>query len=231
MSFKINSAHFDSIRNTALFKNVDSDYILSSISTGGFKILSFKKGETILDPNCGDKYIAIVLAGAAEVYKLSPRGKKFILSTLLPRNIFGAITLFSGEEGFVNYIVAKKDMKIAFFEKELIEKLLSENFIFTKNYLSYLSSRIRFLNGKIETISAGTADSKLALFLKEEASERGDSFELAYSMTDLAKLLNIGRESLYRAFSRLEGEKIISRSAKLITVLDPNGLSPYDEGF
>ena len=155
-----------------------------------------------------------------------PSKKKVILSTLGPKNIFGAFILFSREDGFVNYITAQSDMKIAHLDKDLIENILFKDFNFTKNYLSYLSSRIRFLNTKIENMAAERAVDKLAFFICEQREYLGNPFLLHYSMSDLAKLLNIGRASLYRAFYELESKSLIQRTAKKIEVLDIDGLTP-----
>ena len=218
--------------STPLFKDIDVQNINSYLARGGFSVVRYKRGDDILIPRQNDKFVAIVLSGLAQVYKILPGGKKIILSTLVAKNVFGAFTLFSHEDGFVNYITAKSDMKIAYFDRELIENILSKDFTFAKNYLSYLSSRIRFLNTKIENMAADCAADKLAFFIYECCEELGSPFLLPYSMSDLAKLLNIGRASLYRAFNELESKSVIQRSSREIEVLDKDGLTPKrDEHF
>ena len=48
-------------------------------------------------------------------------------------------------------------------------------------------------------------------------------------MTALAKQLNTGRASLYRAFDYLESINLIKRDGKIITVLDKDKLKNIQE--
>ena len=87
----------------------------------------------------------------------------------------------------------------------------------TKNYISYLSQRILFLNEKISVLSAGTAEERLKLLLLQRGS-------LKCSMTSLSQELNLGRASLYRAIASLESKGIIRQEKNSIVILDDKGL-------
>ena len=80
------------------------------------------------------------------------------------------------------------------------------------NYIKFLSGRIEFLNLKIDAFTATDAAQKLSLYLYNSTSEE------TKNLTELAKRLNMGRASLYRAVEALEKEGIIEKNGKKITV-------------
>ena len=89
-------------------------------------------------------------------------------------------------------------------------------------YLRLMSDKIVFLNKKISTLTAGSTEKKLAVFLAEH--ERDGAFPQSLSMSALADILNIGRASLYRALDSLEAEGLIIRDGKKIMITDKNAL-------
>ena len=70
---------------------------------------------------------------------------------------------------------------------------------------------------QLDTVSAGSAERKLAQYLLEVG---GGTDEVTTSATRLSALIGVGRASLYRAFEELEQEGAILREGKLIRILD-----------
>lgn len=80
-----------------------------------------------------------------------------------------------------------------------------------------------YLNRKIMTFTAGSAERKLSVFLAENATD--GVFTPTCSMSALANMLGIGRASLYRALDRLTDCGWIERRGKEIYVLDQDALA------
>ena len=87
---------------------------------------------------------------------------------------------------------------------------------FRKNYIGFLSDRIRFLNRKITYLTAGNAERRLALYL---ISFGTDHVELSESISALSDLLNLGRASIYRAFDKLAEDGYLEKQGRHITLL------------
>ena len=104
-------------------------------------------------------------------------------------------------------------------EQPLVDRLLAEQSQIRENYLRYLTGRIRFLSGRLQTLAQSGVEGKLARYLL--AAGTG---ELTCSAIQLCQRLGISRASLYRAFADLEDSGLITRRGKTITVLDPAGL-------
>ena len=105
----------------------------------------------------------------------------------------------------------------------LSHRLLAQDGPLRENYLRYLTGRIRFLSGRLQSLVQSGAEGKLARYLLANVREG----QLTCAATDLARRLGLSRASLYRAFQSLEESGLISRHGKTISISDPAGL----EGF
>jgi CRP-like cAMP-binding protein len=112
-----------------------------------------------------------------------------------------------------------------FIPKESFEQLLESEPAFRQNLVSFLADRISFLNSKINCITAGSSERKLALFIISSPRNEDGTVDPGMSMTALAHALDLSRASLYRAFDALERAGIIKRYGKLITVISEEKLN------
>ena len=102
---------------------------------------------------------------------------------------------------------------------------MRRDFKLVENYLAFLSQRIRFLNKKIAGFTQSGAEGKLARYLLEVAASQGkDSLLLPTSIQNIAKILNLGRASLYRALDTLSDLGYIVREGKTVRLLNIPGL-------
>lgn len=89
------------------------------------------------------------------------------------------------------------------------------------NLFRMLANKISFLNEKISTLTGGSAEKKLAMFLLSFQKER---FKISLSMSKLSSMLDIGRSSLYRALDSFESNGAIKKEGDVITILDKDYL-------
>lgn len=172
----------------------------------------YRRGETVLSKDTREKCIGIIISGEAAVKK-----EKILINKLRAGDIFGAVTLYNSSDSFVNTIVAQSDCTVVLIEKNGIEYLLETNSDFSKKYIEYLSDRIYFLNSKIKAYTIPDAEDKLLNYLNG-ISKDGEA-TLSIKMTELAKLLNLSRASLYRVFSELESTGKIIKNGKNIIII------------
>ena len=102
-------------------------------------------------------------------------------------------------------------------DQQLMDRLLAEHSQIRENYLRYLTGRIRFLSGRLQTLAQPGVEGKLARYLLASGGS-------SCPATQLCQRLGMSRASLYRAFAALEDSGLITRKGKTITVLDPVGL-------
>lgn len=173
---------------------------------------SFKKGDTVFSGDTREKCIGVLADGEATVKK-----GEVIINRLSSGDIFGAVTLYNSSDSFVNNIIAITSCTVVFISKQGVEKLIDSSPEFSKRYIEYLSERIYFLNSKIKAYTIPDAEDKLYNYLCSISTD--GRAELNIKMTDLAKLLNLSRASLYRVFDELVSSGKIVKNGKNIIII------------
>lgn len=184
----------------------------------GMDIVSVKKGETILAKQNFSRCLIFILKGSASVFKIGFDGKRNVINNFHEGDVFGMATLFYEEAEYPSEITAEKDLRLAVFPKETIEKVFSENPEFAKAYVVLLSEKIHFINKKLATFLEGEAYEKLLHWLIN-ISGGNREFVLPCSVSKIATMLGIGRASVYRAFDTLSERGIIIKEGKKITII------------
>ncbi len=207
------------ITGNPLFASTDRERLLSILESPLCSLVSFSPEEQLLSPENETHSAGILLDGMAEVSTPDPTHTA-LLRFLRPGDWFGIANLFS-EEPYISVIRAKKASRALLISEEAIRKLLEEDRGFLYSYLDFLSGRIRYLNRKIGFLTAGGTERRLALYLSSLGT---DCIRLEESLASLSELLDIGRASLYRAFSRLETDGYIKKEGRTIHILSPEAL-------
>lgn len=161
-------------------------------------------------------YVFCVLKGSLKVYSRNNSTQTY-LRQLSAGDVFGAAAVFAAQPE-ISVIKAETEVTLFRISKETIRTLMQSDAAFLDEYLSFLSNRIAFLNSKISCVTAGSAESKLSKWLLENAG--ADVYKLPVSISDLARLLDIGRASLYRAFDELAVRGCIEKEGSMIRILD-----------
>lgn len=214
-------AYKEIILSQKLFGGCDRETIEGIIISGGSSKV-FRSGE-IMEAEYSPS-VGILLSGRGVIYS-SDKGRQTLLRFIAPGSAVGVASLFAAEPPATR-IEACGDGKseMFFIGKDAFEKLLEEDSTFRINLIKFLADRVSFLNSKIDTVTAGSAERKLAIFIKNSPQSNEGAIELGMSMTALAHALDIGRASLYRAFDSLEKNDIIKRRGDAILLLSPEKL-------
>ena len=111
-----------------------------------------------------------------------------------------------------------KTSVVATFNKDFVEKCLMHNLTVSKNYITFLAKRITFLNNKINSFTARNTENKLYSYILQLPRDDNNTVILPVSLSTLAKMIGIGRASLYRAFEKLENDGTITKLEKKIVL-------------
>ena len=147
-----------------------------------------------------------------------------------PGDAVGVAGLFAAKAPETQIIACGDGKSEMFFiGREAFEQLMNEESDgqFRTNLIKFLSDRVTFLNSRIDCVTGGSAERRLALFIKNSPVDSSGCVSLGMSMTALAHALDIGRASLYRAFDSLQSDGIITRDGDRITVLSRDALDNY----
>ena len=174
------------------------------------------KGETIYDRHRFRRCLGLVLSGSIQVRK-----EALLVSVLTEGDVFGAAALFHQRDDYPTTLTAVSDCELLLIPQEIVRFLLRESLAFAEDYVVYLSERIQFLSSRLDALSAGSTEGKLAQYLLSSADENGT---VTLSATQLSARIGVGRASLYRAFEALEQANAIARNGKTIRILCRNKL-------
>ena len=179
----------------------------------------FKKGDVIFSENDFSHSLGIIARGSAKVEKVCS-GKRIIMSTLEKSAVFGMPALFGKGEKFPTVITAEKDCTVVFLSKDRVTAAFAAEPKIAENYIALLSDKIRFLTDKIDSLSAKRGTSKLYRYILEEYEKHGENgvVTLQYNMSELSRVLGIGRTTLYRELDELQNENIITKKGKTIFI-------------
>ncbi len=207
----LNSA-LNFLKKTRIFKDADEKTLTRVLNTYGQSV-SYSKNDVVFSKDNYSPVICIIIKGEARVSK-----GETVISHLRDGEIFGAAFLYNQSYEFENTVTALTPLKVVIIEKSGIDELIKCDSSISFNYISYLSERIGFLNGKIEGYTKPSAEEKLMLYLKKNADVNNGKCEISVSMTELSHVLHISRASLYRVIEALENQGKICRDGKKIYI-------------
>lgn len=175
---------------------------------------AYQKGQVVYDAASARPALALVLSGQLRVLH-----GKVVMNDLYPGDVFGVAALFGSGEPFPSTVVAASACRVLLIPQEAVSVWMAAVPRVAENYVRFLSDRIRFLNRRLSTLTAGQTDGKLWHYLLEHADETG-TVRLPGGMTGLAECLDMGRSSLYRCLDNLTAGGKIRREGKVIRIIN-----------
>lgn len=201
---------------TFLFRDVDEFLVEQMVIDPRCTLVDYDKNEVIYEKQKYFKSLGVILSGKIRAEKEN----RFYLSTLNAGECFGAGAMFHGGEEYINRLVALSHCQVFFIPQDVFQWIMRRDYRIAENYISYLSQRILFLNQKLDILSAGSAEKRLAMYLLWNG-------DVTCSMTELSNQLNLGRASLYRAIEAMEQKGIIRQNNKDIKILNHSALMNF----
>lgn len=179
--------------------------------------MTYADGETLFADGA-PAALGVLVRGSAEIVRTGSAGGAVLLRTLAAGDVFGAAALF-GRERVGTAVRARGNACAVFLSRETVDAVIAGDPSAARGYIMFLSAKIEFLNARLATFTAVSAEARLAGYLLR-ASEGRDSFCPALSLSKLADLLGLGRASLYRAMDALCAADAIEKKQKNIYIKD-----------
>ena len=201
-----------------LFRGADPDVIPRYLNQETTEVVRVSAGSAAYDSDGTEDRIGMLLCGTAQAFT----GETALLKTIRAGELFGIANLYAEDEPFPSRIVAISECRILWIHRAALKAWIEHDPTVLRNYLSFQSKKILYLNRKIATLTAGSAEKKLAVYLLEY--EDGGMFTPTCSMSELAHLLGMGRASLYRALDHLTERGWIKKQDKHWLILDKTAL-------
>ena len=208
-------AEFDTykeiIGNSLLFKNMSEQEILKVLRQDGCRIITAEKDETLFFDAA-----YLILDGIVCIEKQSADQRPLIMSKAAPPSTINLAAAFSHNNS-LSRLFAETRCTVLQISGDVIRKAITAGGTFPLNIMEFLVDRVAFLNRKITTFAGYSSESRLNMYLTENAENGRVVIDGSY--TELAEMLGVGRASLYRSLDALEEKKIIKRKGRTIDII------------
>lgn len=206
------------LKQHPIFSELTEEEVTTYFSGDRSEIKAFPPKKIAYSSSTDRVRIGIFLSGKARVETEA----QALVKSLRVGELFGIANLYAEDEPFPTSIVTTAEAKILFLDGDAVKRLIEEVPSVRRAYLTFQSGRIVYLNRKIATLTAGSAERRLAVFLLDY--EQDGIFLPPCPMNRLAELLGIGRASLYRAIDALCAEGLIEKQGKTIYLRNKDAL-------
>ena len=189
--------------------------VLKEYNTGSYIFLEDSEGEQCF----------FVAEGSVKVTRLSKDGREVILAMLSSGEFFGEMSLLDGESRSAN-VIALENTEVLILDREDFLVVLHDYPQIAIQLLRELANRLRKSDRQIASLSLSDAEKRIALCIIRFADEQGIikngkvSIPKIPIQQDIANMAGTSRETVARALSILETEKVIARNGRELLILD-----------
>ena len=206
------SNYIEILKKCFLFENIDANIVDKCCTLQGCKIVDYSPQEIMQDYKTPQS-IGIIISGKATIIS---GDNGVIIRKLAKDDIYGVAKLFDTPEHLTK-VVATSKCTVLSISRDFVEGCIEIDKKIGINYITLLAKKISFLNNKISSFTAKTVDNKLYTYLLQ-LPRIDNKIELNTDFSAIAKMLGIGRASLYRAFEKLEKDGLIIKNNKEIII-------------
>ena len=184
---------------------------------------SYQPGETIATFGGSSQLVGIVLEGEAVVMSTHYDGRQTILEQLQTGSIFGeTLSAVSAETSLIQ-IISHKHTTVQFIDySHLIRrcpKACDSHSQLVSNALRLISRKAVLLSERLDILSQRTIRDKLFTYFHQLARKNhSNTFELPFSMSDLADYLSVDRSAMMRELKKIREEKLVRISKRTVTL-------------
>lgn len=214
---------FDFLRDTFLFSGISDEEMSLMCKKHNFITEDYKKGDEIYSARAFEHRLYFVMRGECRVERMRLNGCTVPLSTVERYGSFGILSAFEKTNEFPTRIVAVRNTRVIYIPEGDLKELINSYPKIAENVISFLCGRIVFLNEKIAAYTGADTEEKVAQHLLRVSAALGtDEFPL--NAQSVARAVDIGRASVYRALDSLVRSGCITYADRKIKIINPDGM-------
>lgn len=184
---------------------------------------TFEKNEVITTYIAKRNQLCIMFAGYADLVRYDLNGNRTIVDHFSKNDIFGEVfyTITTNNELLVE---ARSKCEVLFYTYDDIHTKCKHNCrfhqILSENLPELVLNKVTNLNMRIELLTKRSIRDKLiGYFSFLSTSSLSKTFELPFSLTDLADYLSVDRSAMMRELKLLKDDGFIAKNRNKITLL------------
>jgi CRP/FNR family transcriptional regulator, cyclic AMP receptor protein len=186
------------------------------------------RGRVFYRPEEPGEVLFILKEGRVQLYRISPEGKKLVITTLGPHTLFGEMALL-GTKMHNTFAEAIDDCLICVMSRTDLERLILNKPQVALRILEVTGKRLREAEERLENMAFKGIPARLASLLLRLAEEQGNDEIAGLTHQDLAESVGTYRETATQVLNDLKSQGLIEIGRKRIKVLDTTRLSEIAE--
>jgi CRP/FNR family cyclic AMP-dependent transcriptional regulator len=180
-----------------------------------------RAGHVFYRPGETGEAMFLLKEGAAQLYRLSPDGRKFVFAEVPASSIFGEMSCI-GQAMYECFAEATADSVICTLSRTDVQRLILAYPQFALRLLETIGKRMVQAERQLEALAFKTVVPRLADFLERES--RGGLLE-GLSHQDIGERLGVHRETATYALNELKAAGIVEIGRRRIRVIDGQRLA------
>ena len=181
------------------------------------------RGRVFYRPEEPGEVLFILKEGRVQLYRISPEGKKLVITTLGPHTLFGEMALL-GTKLHNTFAEAIEDCLICVMSRADLERLILGKPQVALRILDVTGKRLREAEERLENMAFKGIPARLASLLLRLAEEQQSETIIGLTHQDLAESVGTYRETATQVLNDLKSEGYIDIGRKRIVLLDREGL-------
>lgn len=186
------------------------------------------KGRVFYRPEEPGEVLFILKEGRVQLYRISPEGKKLVITTLGPHTLFGEMALL-GTKMHNTFAEAIEDCLICVMSRTDLERLILNKPQVALRILEITGKRLREAEERLENMAFKGIPARLASLLLRLAAEQSSDNIAGLTHQDLAESVGTYRETATQVLNDLKAGGFIDIGRKRIVILDREGLEEVAE--
>ncbi len=180
-----------------------------------------RKGKVFYRPEETGDVLFILKEGAVQLYRISPEGKKLVITSLTQGSLFGEMALL-GQQMHNTFAEATSDCTIGLLSRADLERLILQRPQVALRMLEITGRRLRDAEARLEDLAFKSIPARLASLLLRLAGDASQISGLTHQ--DLAEMVGTYRETATQVLNELKGRGLIEIGRKRIMISDRAGL-------
>lgn len=185
---------------------------------------SVSRGRVFYRPEEPGEVLFILKEGKVQLYRISPEGKKLVITTLGPHTLFGEMALL-GTKMHNTFAEAVDDCLICVMSRADLERLILSKPQVALRILDITGKRLREAEERLENMAFKGIPARLASLLLRLSEEQGSKDIMGLTHQDMAESVGTYRETATQVLNDLKSQGLIEIGRKRITLLQEEELA------
>jgi CRP-like cAMP-binding protein len=186
------------------------------------------RGRVFYRPEEPGEVLFILKEGRVQLYRISPEGKKLVITTLGPHTLFGEMALL-GTKMHNTFAEAIDDCLICVLSRTDLERLILNKPQVALRLLEITGKRLREAEERLENMAFKGIPARLASLLLRLSEEQSSVEISGLTHQDLAESVGTYRETATQVLNDLKAQGLIEIGRKRISILDVARLTEIAE--